>query len=323
VPKKKAHNLPYTPEWLARKIDGWIEKKHSKQNNKYTINKNNIYILPSKSGWLFILSLLAILAGAINYNNSLAYMLCFFLSSLGFIAMLQTHHNLKNISIYPKYSASTFPGNDIKFHYLAKSEDNRIHAAIKTDTGHTFLVNKSTETTFSIKEKAVKRGKQVASKFKLYSEFPLGLFHAWTQVQLHNQVIIYPKPVKYELKITNFNQGNQQSTLSAGDDDFSGVRDFIKGDSPKSMAWKTIARTSQLYTKEFTAETSDTLIFDIDSLQHTNNTEEKISILCDFILNASKEKLTYGLKLNSTLISPGHGAIHRHKCLTTLAMYQQ
>jgi len=323
VVKKNTHNLPYTPEWLARKIDSWIARKDKNFSRAYTINRNNIYILPSKSGWLFILSLLAILSGAINYNNSLAYLLCFFLSSLGVIAMLLTHHNIKNITIYPKYSAATFPGNDIEFHFLARTIDNTPHIAIVTNKNDVFSLPTSGETEFSIKEKAHQRGKQNIGRFKLFSEFPLGLFHAWTQVQIDNQVIVYPKPIKYDLTISNFNQGNKQILATEGDDDFSGVRNFKKGDSPKSLAWKTIARTRQLYTKEFTSDSSDTLIYDFDKLDHISNTEERLSILCELILKASKQQLTYGLRVKTTFIKPGTGNSHRHKCLTALALFKQ
>ena len=320
--EKNTHNLPYTPEWLARWIDSWIARKNQSYSKSYTINRSNIYILPSKSGWLFILSLLAILSGAINYNNSLAYLLCFFLSSLGFIAMLLTHNNIKNITIYPKYTTATFPGNEIEYHFCARTTDNAPHIALETNN-KVFSLSDSDETEFSIKEKAKKRGKQRSGRFKLFSEFPLGLFHAWAQVQIDNQVIIYPKPIKYNVNISNFNQGNKQALITDGDDDFSGVRNFKKGDSPKSLAWKTIARTRQLYTKEFTSDSSDTLIFDFDKLDHISNTEERLSILCELILQASKQQLTYGLKVKTTLINPGMGESHRHKCLTALALFKQ
>lgn len=321
--EKQTQNLPYTPEWLARGIDRFIARKNPSYSKSFTIHRNNIYILPSKPGWLFILALFAILSGAINYNNSLAYLLCFFLSSIGFITMLLTHNNLKNITIYPKYTTATFPGNEIEYHFLARAKDNNHHIALETSENNVFSVSASNEAEFSIKERAKRRGKQRSDRFKLFSEFPLGLFHAWTQVQIDNQVIIYPKPVKYRFTISNFNQGNKASLITDGDDDFSGVRNFKKGDSPKSLAWKTIARTRQLYTKEFTSDSSDTLIFDFDKLDHINNIEERLSILCELVLQASKQQLPYGLKIKTTFIKPATGDSHRHKCLTELALFKQ
>ncbi|MCK4708407.1 MAG: hypothetical protein KAU21_07305, partial [Gammaproteobacteria bacterium] len=74
---KNSQNLPFVPEWLARKINDWIGRRNHNNFTQYKITRHNIYILPSKSGWLFILTLIAILSGAINYNNSMAYLLCF------------------------------------------------------------------------------------------------------------------------------------------------------------------------------------------------------------------------------------------------------
>lgn len=317
---EKKHNLPYTPEWLANKIDSWIARKQIKDTNRYSVTRNNIYILPSKSGWLFLSSLIAILAGAINYNNSLAYLLCFFLTSLGFTAMLLTHSNLKNLTIFAKYSPATFPGQTIHFNYIIRSDNASNHIALQTEQ-NIFSVNQHADTDLTITEKAGARGQQHPSRFKLFTEFPLGLFHAWTQVQIENPVIVYPKPVKHDLISSDNTEASRQKKQQYGDDEFSGIRDFIKGDNPKSLAWKTIARTNQLYTKEFHTESGDSFIFDLDHLSHINNIEERLSILCSLILQASQDQLNYGLKLPGKTINPANSDTHRHQCLSALALY--
>lgn len=317
---EKTHKLPYTPEWLAQRINRYILKKNKTRQTFFTVDNRHVYILPSKAGWLFILSLLAILTGAINYNNSLGYLLCFFLSSMCFIAMIMTHKNIKNICIYSRPSPATFPGQSINYHFSVKPDDNISHIALQTEND-IFSVHPDTMTEFTIRETAHSRGRQNPTSFKIFTEFPLGLFHAWTQVSIDNTVIIYPKPVKHDISETVFTEKNLRQRSIEGDDEFAGIRDFIKGDSPKSLAWKAIAKTNQLYTKEFESEAGDSLIFDFDQLTSIQNTEEKLSILCDLVLQANARQLNYGLKLPSTNISPGSSASHMHHCLTALALY--
>jgi len=322
VNKSDQQNLPLVPDWLASKLDNWIKAKNHTHPSCYQINRKNIYILPSKSGWLFILTLIAILSGAINYNNSMAYLLCFFLASLGFIAMLQTHQNLNKLTIQPAQSHAVFCGQDIEYNYKISDQNFQNHYTLCfAHNSNSISVEKKSDAEFSVIEKSKKRGKQTASRFKIYTEFPLGLFHAWSQININNEIIIYPKPVKHLLTESSYQSGNKQATMVDGDD-FSGIREFRRGDSPKKLAWKSIAKTSQLYTKEFHTEAGEFLIFDFDQLSHINNTEEKLSILCALIIQAHNDKKDYGLKLPNKSIKPGHNEQHKHHCLTLLALYK-
>jgi len=302
-------------------MDYWIKKKARQPRKSYSINRHNIYILPSKAGWLYIITLIAILSGAINYNNSPAYLLCFFLASLGFITMLQTHQNISQLIIYAEHSAPVFCHSPVDFIFHVTSDDNNRHIALETKANNNvFAVKGREKSQFIISEISNKRGLQYVSRFKLYSEYPLGLFHAWTQVEIINSAIIYPRPAPHNLMPTDFFAGEQQQSRHIGDDEFAGIRDFQKGDSPKSLAWKTIAKTNRLYTKEFHAETGDFLIFDYDKLTAINNTEERLSILCALVLKASQSAINYGLKLPAKTIKPSSGEAHKHKCLSSLAL---
>lgn len=316
-------NLPLTPEWLARKIDSWIKRKSNNSSNHFEVTRRNIYILPSKAGWLFILTLIAILSGAINYNNNMAYLLCFFLTSLGFIAMLQTHQNINGIIINASHSPSVYCGKTVEFNFSVSAKNNH-HVSIHTiNNDQEFSINEKEKTTFTTNEKTTIRGRKSPDRFKIYSEFPLGIFHAWTQVEIDNSVIIYPKPIKHDLIETGFTTGSKSQENLIGDDSYAGIRTFRKGDNPKKMAWKAIAKTKLLYTKEFHTESGDFLLFDYEKLNHTTNTEEKLSILCGLILNAHNQKKNYGLKLANKTIQPNHGDLHKHKCLSLLALYQE
>lgn len=318
---KAYHNLPYVPEWLANKLDYWIKKKTRPAGNSYATKRQNIYILPSKSGWLYIITLLAILSGAINYNNSLAYLLCFFLASLGFIAMLQTHQNISNIIIRAGHSPSVFCGSAANFVFQIQSQTQRCHIALETTVNNNIFSIKARESSrFIITENSVQRGKQCASRFKLYTEYPLGLYHAWTQVQIDNTAIIYPKPIIEETPQQDFFDGEGNQNQLNGEDEFSGIRDYKNGDKLRSMAWKTIAKTNKLYTKEFHSEAGDLQIFDYDKLSNINSIETRLSILCGLILKASQMNRDYGLKLPGKTIPPGSGEQHKHQCLTALAL---
>ena len=55
-----------------------------------TLNRARIFILPTRQGLAYALVLFAILAGAVNYENSLAYALVFTLVGLGVVSIIHT-----------------------------------------------------------------------------------------------------------------------------------------------------------------------------------------------------------------------------------------
>ena len=51
------------------------------------------------------------------------------------------------------------------------------------------------------------------------------------------------------------------------------------------------------------------------------NTEERLSQLCQWVIEAEKQEMSYGLRLNDKEIAPGSGEEHSNKCLSTLALW--
>jgi uncharacterized protein (DUF58 family) len=319
--------LPLLPSWISRYIDRWISKKNRSDKN-YTTRRQNIYILPSKTGVFFVVVLIIILIGAINYNNSLAYMLCFFLSSLGFVDMLQTHQNLKNIQISYHKSDPAFSGQLVRHHLVATNTDHKKHTAIQilSETRHIssfYLSQNENQQHIEITQTTHKRGLQPLSQFKLYTEYPLGLFHAWSQIRLDASAVIYPRPLLAEHTETTDTVNDKVSakSLPAAGDDFAGIREFRKTDSPRAMAWKKIAQTGLLYSKNFESELNSSLVFRMSDITHTENIEVKLSILCHLVTEAAKNSLEYGLDLNGRTTAINSGTEHMHNCLRELALY--
>ena len=57
----------------------------------YCLSRKNLYMLPTRHGLIFAVILLAMLLLAVNYNNSLAYLMSFTLFATVLISMLHTH----------------------------------------------------------------------------------------------------------------------------------------------------------------------------------------------------------------------------------------
>ena len=321
------NRLPLLPAWASRAIQHWIEKRHKKHLDRFTSGRGNIYILPSKSGIFYDVVILFILIGAINYNNSLAYLLCFFLASLGFICMLQTHQNLQSIQLTFHHAVPVFSGQNIHYEVIAKNCDRKIHAAVHLQSAlnlETFMLAEgdSMQNLEIIEQATISRGYQRMEQFKLYSEYPLGLFHAWCMVKLDASALVYPRPLAKPVELNMMQQAQEKGSVKRpGQEDFAGIREAVKTDSPRQIAWKKVAQTGSLYAKQFEAEYGESRIYDIDELDSHYSLEEKLSLLCQVVLDAEKSGVHYGLKLGSQQLPVASGSEHRHSCLKALALY--
>jgi len=322
-----ASGLPLIPDFFARRIERWAEGRIEPGRQQTTIDRRRLYILPTRHGITFFITILVILAGAINYENSLGFMLCFLLGSIGFLGMFHTHQNLNHLQLSMMSARPVFAGQLARFPIKISSPRGLAYYNVQfqsqtgeTDTGH--LTQDQTDSQVEIPVTTHQRGRLTLSRIKVYSEFPLGLFHAWSWLKLESQCLVYPKPDDHP---PTFNRLGQQSGLHTieqnGYDDFAGIRDYQKGDAPMHLAWKAIARTGQLYTKHFHLQVGDDIRFAWYQLPDTMDMEKKLSILCRWVLDGDHHGLKYGLILPAQRINPDSGLHHKHLCLKALALF--
>ena len=51
-----------------------------------------------------------------------------------------------------------------------------------------------------------------------------------------------------------------------------------------------------------------------------SHTEQQLSRLCAWVLQAEQQGLDYGLRLGALEIKPAHGEAHKRRCLQALAL---
>ena len=106
----------------------------------------------------------------------------------------------------------------------------------------------------------------------------------------------------------------------SGADEWSGLRPFRDGDSPRSVDWKAYAREAPLLVKEYSLEASELRLFDFTQLRHAD-TEARLSQLARWVVDAEAQGERYGLVLPGVQLKPDRGPEHRHRCLIALAAY--
>ena len=325
-----ASGIPLLPRFFEKRIETWADKRQPPTHTSAIIDRHHLYILPSKAGLVFFLVLLIIFIGAINYENNMAFLLCFLLVSISLLSMIYTHLNLNQIHIQTAPAASVFVGQIASFPLVISHHNPRdsIHIQLEADQNPPLIIHQlkaGEPLRVLLPVNTSRRGYQKLPKIKCYTEYPLGLFYAWSWVKLSAECLVYPAiaPIDYQSAQHAHQSASTSRQLSSGQDDFDHLRDYQTGDAPSHIAWKTYARSGELLTRCFQSARHPEHWIDWFNLPANMDTEEKLSILCKQIIKASQDDIPYGLKLPGQNIDCATGREHRHQCLRALALFSQ
>ena len=288
------------------------------------LNRRRISIRPTSSGIIFVVILLIILFASLNYNNNMGFALTFLLLGVAVVSLIHTHANLSRIIIRPGITRPVFVGHTAHFEISLSTEKQKEKLSVEAHNEY------GSETTdippheagiLHVRRPATQRGSLTLEQFKLCTEYPLGIVHAWSWLKPDIQCIVYPAPEEHAPSIQFFDANASHSSRIANDnDDFNGFRNYSVGDSPKHIAWKQFSAREILLTKQFSSGGSESHWLNWDSVSDLN-TEAAMSRLCRWVLECHKSDLRFGLHLQSVRISPSRGEQHKHDCLKALALF--
>lgn len=312
---------------LRNKFKSWLDRRIPPAA-EVTLSQRSIFIVPSRTGGMFLLLLILLLITAINYQNSLIYGLVFWLFSIGLSAMIFTYRNLSGLTLKAGNAVVGFAGNTIEIP-IRLADSKRSHYGLSLSWAQNKADNEVADSSTISNETEVKipfslntRGHLKTPRLKLQTRYPFGLYTCWTWVRLKSPGIVYPKPITTPF-IAAEGQGDDlqaDANLALGNDEFIGLRSYQAGDSLKHIAWKYLAKGKGLLTKEYDNQQLSMQWLDWHSLQGLSE-ESRLSHLTGWILQAEQQGRAYGLRLPGQTIAPSQGDGHRKQCLTALALY--
>jgi uncharacterized protein (DUF58 family) len=302
-----------------------VFRPRGREPGPVVLRQNRVYILPSRHGLLFSLFLGLMLLGSMNYNLSLGYILTFLLATLGLVSILHTFRNLVHLRISPGRTAPVFAGETGSFPVLLESPDRdaRWGIGVCREGAPPVYANVAAGAPgeLVLRVEAPRRGWLRPGRLRVFTEFPLGLFHAWSYLEPDVSLLVYPKPdhSRLPLPLPQPAEG-EGGVFGAGDEDFAGMRPFRPGDSPRRVAWKAAARERGLFTKQFSGRADTELWLDWDLLAGID-TEVRLSRLARWVLDAEAAGIAYGLRIPGRARPPARGQAHRDQCLQDLALF--
>ncbi len=310
-------------EELSRFWRGLLRRSPA-ERGPIRLDRRRIYILPTRAGLLFTGVLLAMLFGAINYNNSLAYALTFLLASVALVSILHSFRNLHGLTFYVGHAAPVFAGAAVRFPIAIENEQGeRFAITLSLDEGDPVVVDIARGETqwVELQLASHRRGWLPLPRITVASHFPIGLVRAWGYLHFASRALIYPAPAQERSQPIALPEGaGSGGDLRRGSDDFAQLRPYQPGDSLHHVNWKAFAREQGLVVKQFGAAKLPQLWLAWESTSG-RDVELRLSQLTRWVVDAEMAGIDYGLLMPLQRIVPAHGTAHRRLCLETLALH--
>ena len=323
-----------TSAWQRWRADAirWVMRRYPHDGRSAMIGRDRVYILPTRQGYLLLAILIIMLLGAINYSNNMAFLLTFLVAGIGHNAMWYTHRNLLGlrVSLHPikPVFAGTPPRLRLRLHDTAQRPREALHLRIGTRESHSAHLAPLGETDLELSLPALPRGHYHLPRQRLLTRYPLGLLEAWTWLSLDTEILVYPQPKAG----SHIQYGSGESDHDAAPPPTASQRDnqgepdqirgYQPGDPPKRMVWKAVARSGRLVVREHSPAPHHPAWLDWDQVPGTD-TEARLSLLCQWILERHAQHEAYGLRMPGLTIAPNTGPEHLAQCLRPLALFGQ
>ncbi len=289
------------------------------------LTQRNVYILPTRAGWMLAGTLIVLLIGSINYQLNLGYLLTFLLAGSAAAGMVVCHNTLRGLRLHLLPPQPLFAGGlatlDVKLVNTRRTPRHAIALAL-LDTDHWSWadVPAQGEATVQVSFKPARRGLHRVPTLTAETRFPLGTFRVWTVWRPAAQVLVYPapEPMPPALPPGEPRSGAGLAGGARASGEFDGVRAYQRGDPMKLIVWKKFAKSDELVSRDTLHMQRQELWLDFARIGGLD-VEGRLSRLAAWVLMADEQGLDYGLRLPGVEIKPASGPAQRLRCLEALA----
>ena len=312
---------------IRRRIRAWFEHRLPRSDS-WTLSQRNLYILPTKAGWSFAITLLVMLLASINYQLNLGYALTFALGGAALVSMHQTHGNLRRLVLRVKAPAPVFAGEAATLEVLFDNPGGQRHGVGlgwygAQRGGLAFCdVPAQGSSLLRLRFTPSQRGHHALPSLLVETHFPLGLFRAWTVWRPAAQTLVYPAPEQpaQPLPAGQASGAAELSARSGQGSEFEGVRAYRRGEPLRQLVWKKVARTGELISRDTSASAAQTLVLDY-ALAGQADAESRLSRLAAWVLAADRAGLAYALRLPGSELTSASGETQQREALQALALW--
>lgn len=286
------------------------------------IDRRRVYVLPTRFGLFYLLLVATMGAGALNYNNNPALLLCLLLAGAGLASLVAAHLQLSGLQADTLAAEPVPAGMPMPLRIAFSAGDNRARTGIRVRTHGaegTLALGPQQGGIAQLEIPTRQRGWLDPERIEIATTRPLGLARAWAILRPADPWLVYPALEAHGPPLPDVrHEGDQRRPHFVGDD-LHLLRNYQPGDPLRSIAWKASARRDQLMARTWEQPHGDDVALDWFMLNLPH--EERIRRLAHWVDLAEREGRRWQLRLpQQAPIGPASGAAHRHACLRALAL---
>lgn len=300
-----------------------LERPRAAEALPVVVDHRRVYVLPTGFGLFYLGLVLAMLLGALNYNNNPALLLALLLGASGLASLIATHLQLSGLRLEAVSAEPVAAGQPLALRLALTSRDGRQRRGLRAELGPfqawtALAPDAAAELVLPIPTHH--RGWLHPGRIRISTTQPLGLARAWSRLWPRQRLLVYPRPEASPPPLPD-----SSGSLGRGRPDPLGeephqLRAYRAGDAPRTIAWKHSARRDALVVREFERAEGRELVLDWQALSALA-TEPRIARLAAWVDQAEREGRRYRLRLpGQDDLGPGRGLEHRHACLRALAL---
>ncbi len=318
---------------LRARLRRWFESRLAFKD-QVTLTQRTVYILPTRPGFMLAATLVVLLVASINYQLNLGYLLTFLLAGCALVGMHVCHGTLRGLTMHLIAPHAQFAGLSADFCIQLQNNKRSIrhaiglavHEATHADRWVYTDVPAQGHSSVTVSFKPAQRGLHRLPTLSAETRFPLGTFRVWTVWRPAAQIMVYPTPEAHAppLPPGEPRAGSAQAQQHSSVGEFDGVRAYRRGDPLKLVVWKQAAKaqtrgSADLVSRDAQQAQRHELWLDF-AQAGSLGTEQRLSRLCAWVLQAERQGLDYGLRLPGVELAPSQGAAHQRQCLEALAL---
>ena len=325
----------------AARAERLYRRQHPAATARWQLGWRNIYVLPTRAGWVLLIVLLVLLMASVNYQLSLGYLLTFLLAGSVAAGVGLAHANLRGLQLEALPPEPVFAGQTVRLQLRLRAPAGGTRRAVFVALGerpspHDTAawswtdVDGGRDALLDLGFAAPQRGRHALPRVTVQTLFPLGAFRLWSHWQPAERAWVYPAPETPAPPLQQVHApGSGHSTLptphALAEPD--GVRAYQRGDPLRHIVWKKAAQalstgSDQLVSRSRqTAATPDSLWLD-EAATALPLPEARLSRLTAWVLHAQQQHLAWGLRLASgPQLPPAQGPAHYRRSLELLALH--
>jgi uncharacterized protein (DUF58 family) len=285
------------------------------------LHRRRIYILPTGFGLFFAVVVAGMLLASLNYNNNPALLLTFLVAAMAHVSLHQTFRNLNRLGVHRVDGEPVHAGERMQVRIGLAAADGRPRRAVRV-----WLAGARDEVDVAARGISAaqlslptkRRGWLPVGRLRIDTEFPYGLFVAWSWVHPDSRLLVYPRPEPGTPPLPE-GSGSGAALRRREGEELEGIRDHQRSDPLRLIAWKASARAQRLLSKDFRDTRGDLLILDFERMPGLDH-ERRISRLTRWVLDARTSDAAFLLRIPGEVIGPGHGPEFCERCLRALAL---